>query len=372
MKAYILIFITSLFFCILSDFNYNKKKFIFSKMFLMITVIALCLLAAFRTEYVGRDIHNYLTLLFRDFSSGITLLEELKSTRASGIEPLFMLLVLIASKFKSLNVVFFFVQLAITLPIVIFAYNLKKTKNVSISFTIFIFLMTMYAYSFSMMRQSIAISLCLLSLFYFMNDERKKSYVLFIISFFFHRTSIIMIAIYMIYHFVFENERNRFLYLFLTICVCIGVGIFLPVLVSLLPAKYSMYLGANYETSFNFFSLFKKIIFFVPALFFTIGTEDKKSYNYKILLFSTFLFLMDIVFYLFGLRVPEISRMCLYFTDISYFIFLPILCTKIKPKMIGYALVTILMMFFWVHMTTGNNEADIYPYKSDIVPFLND
>lgn len=372
MKAYILTFLISLFLCFFSDMYFNNKQYRKSKFFLFLAMFTLCLIAAFRDEYVGRDIHNYLTLLFRDFSNGVSLLEEMKSTRASGIEPLFMLLVLFASKFNNLNIVFFFVQLAIVLPVFIFAYKNKKIKNVPITFTIFIFLMSMYAYSFSMMRQSISICICLLSLFYYMNDKKIKSYFLLIIAFLFHRTSVILVSIYLLYNFIFKNKKNRFLYLFITIIMCFIVGLILPKFVSLLPAKYSMYLGSNYETSFNLFSLMKKMFFLILSFFLLKGNMNIESLDYKMILFSIFLVIFDIAFYIFGLQVPEISRLCLYFTNIFYFIFLPILITKVKPRCIGYGSVVLLLFFFWFHMTTGNNEADIYPYRSDLIPFLND
>ena len=372
MKAYVLTFIICLLLCTISDMLFNKKKANLFKIFMSLAIIVLCLLAALRSEYVGRDVHNYLTMLFRDFSSGVSFIDELRSTRAGGIEPLFMLLVLIFSKFKSLNIVFFFVQLAIVLPIFIFSYHLKKDKGIPITLTIFVFLMTMYVYSFSMMRQSIAISIGLLSLYYYMNENKKISYLLFFIAFLFHRTSIIIIVMFISYNYVFKNKKNRVIYLFFTLIIGAMVGLFLPNIVSLLPGKYSLYLGSEYETSFNYFSLLKKMTFLIPAFFLINGTTNKNSEDNKMILFSLFLMIYDIMFYLFGLKVPEVSRICLYFTNISYFLFIPILIKRIKPKIVGELLITILLFFFWHHMTTGNNEADIYPDKSDVASFLND
>ena len=113
MKVYILTFTI----CLISDLLFNRGKIKLSKTFLVFAITLLCLLAAFRNKYVGRDIYNYLSMLFRDFTSGVSLIDELKSTRANGIEPLFMFLVLIFSKFNNLNVVFFFVQFAIVLHV---------------------------------------------------------------------------------------------------------------------------------------------------------------------------------------------------------------------------------------------------------------
>lgn len=372
MKAYIITFIICLLLCIVSDLFFNKKRFKMSKIFLLFSILVLCTLAALRSEYTGRDVHNYLTMLFRDFSSGISLFDEIKSVRAGGIEPLFMLLVLVFSKFNNLNIVFFFVQLAIVLPIFIFSYEYKKEKQVPITLTIFIFLMTMYVYSFSMMRQSIAIAIGLLTLFYYMKDKKKISYILLAISFLFHRTAIIVVVILFLYNCIFKNKLNKYMYLFIVLVIGLVVGLLLPYIVSLLPSKYSLYLGSQYETSFNYFSLLKKMTLFFSALLLTIGSIDKNSDENKLILFSLFIIIYDIMFYVFGLRVPEISRICLYFTNISYFIFIPILTNRIKPKIIGEVFVVALLFFLWHRMTTGNNEADIYPYRSDIAPYLND
>ena len=374
MKAYILTFILCTLFCYISDLFFSKKNHLMTKISMVISIFILCLLAALRSEYVGRDVHNYLTMLFRDFSNGISLIDELKSVRARGIEPLFMLLVLLTSKFHNLHLVFFFVELAVDMPIFILAYQLKMKNNIYITLTVFLFLMTMYAYSFSMMRQSIAIAIGMLALFYYTQSRKKTSLALLVVAFLFHRTAVIIILLLFTYGYILKtkNDKQLYLYVFITIVLGAFIGLLLPNLVSFLPDKYSIYLDPKYRTSFNFISLMKKMVFLLPTTLLISNYKDNNSEEKMMIWFSQFLIVFDIIFYLFGLRVPEISRICLYFSNYYYFILIPILVRRIKPKVLGVSMMIVLLFFMWHHMTTGNNQADIYPYKSDIIQFLNE
>ena len=371
MKAYIITIVLCMILCIISDVFMNKKKYKTTVVFMSFAVTALCLLAAFRSEYVGRDVHTYLTILFDDFSKGTSLIAEIQSTHAGGIEPLFMLLVYLTSGFGSLNVVFFFIQLAVTLPVFIYGYKTKKEDNVPISLTTFIFLMTMYVYSFSMMRQSIAISFCLLSLHYYKKKNNKISFLLLLIAFLFHRTALIMLLIMFLYRVSCSSKRNSALSAFIVLMVSVLAGALLRSIVSILPSKYSIYLGGSFDTSFNVASLFKKCIPLVISLIFSVKALLRNSGEKNLLLFSFFLAVYDILFYFFGLNVSEISRICLYFTDILYFTFAPIVIRKVRPIAISATLLVVMLSVFWVHMLVINNEADTYPYKSDVMPVLN-
>ena len=369
MKAYIVFFILSLIMTYFSDIAFKKNKRKLGKLFLLISLFLLCFLAGIRSEYVGRDVHNYLTYIYDDFINGNDFIFECFHSGAKNIEFLFILLVYISSFFKNIHFVFFFIQFTVCAPIYYYAYLNRKSK--SITFTIFIFLTTMYCYSLSMMRQSIAISFSLLATYYFMDNQYKKGLMMILIGFLFHRTALVSLIILLICKFIFNKNTNWFYLIFLLMFGC-SLFFILPTLLSIIPTKYSMYLSNSYVSSINYFSCIKKMIWFFVIMLILKVIKDKNSDNYKIMIFSLELCLFDIIFYLIGYRIPTVSRICLYFSNILYFILIPEISKYFKHKLMFKFVLCFILLFFWWHMTTGDNGADIYPYKSDIITIFNE
>ena len=369
MKAYILTFIVTILLALISDYLLKKGNIKTAKLFLFMSLLVPCFIAGVRNEYVGKDVHNYLSLLYRDFSNGASFLSEYKMYGLSGVEPLFMLLVYFPSKLSNFNIVFFIVELAVVLPVYYFAY--KQKDNIPIPLTIFIFLLTMYCYSLSMMRQSVAITICLLGTYYLVNNNFKKSFFSIILAFFFHRTAIIYLMVLILGYIIFKTKKNKVLYLFLLLGGAIIVSISAPIIISFLPSKYSNYLDARWESAVNVLSLIKKIIWIIPLLLCYVKiNESSDSSKKNTLLFCIFMVFFDIVFYLIGIKVPTVSRISLYFSNISLFFVIPEILKMFKQKCIITSLCCILLIFFWHHMII-NDDAGVYPYKSDVIQFLN-
>lgn len=368
MKAYIITIILSTFFAFLAETSFKKNNKKLALFFLIISGIIPCFIAGIRNEYVGRDIHNYLSYLY---DCSINKSNIVHVYNATHIEPLFIILVYLTSLFKNINIVFFFIQVAITLPIYYYAY--LNRKDISITFIVFIYFMSMYCYSLSMMRQSIAISLCLLSTYYYTNKNYKKGIFLNLIAFLFHRTAILGAVIYILSKNIFnENSISKNnLKLFLFIVISLLAIILSPKLISLLPSKYSRYLSSSYTSSVNILSIIKKIIWIFPMLLCIRDTVNRNNNDYKYIKFSFYLCIFDVLTYLIGIVAPSVSRISLYFSDILYFTLIPRISENIKPAVFINTILCSLLILFWWKTTTAPDEADVYPYKSDIVTILN-
>ena len=294
MKAYILNFIICMLLSFISDVMFKKNKKKIGIIFVILIVLVMSTIAGVRSETVGTDIHNYVTSLFKySYQLHVGIFDIYSKF---GVELGFTLLVFISSKFGDLNLVLFFIQIAVVLPIVLYSYKMKE--KVPISINIFIFLMTMYSYSFSMMRQSVAISIGLLSVYYFKNDDRKRGFLSIFIAYLFHRTSIILIVFYYLIKYVYYENKNSYFYLFIIMFLFFTLSILLPNLISLLPVKYSNYLDSRFVSSVNFYSMIKKIIWIIPVTICLLKTRISNLEMKNDLFFSMLLIVLDILTYL--------------------------------------------------------------------------
>ena len=231
--------------------------------------------------------------------------------------------------------------------------------------------MIMYSYSFSMMRQSIAISIGILSLYYFRNNCNKKGFLCILLAYSFHRTAIALIFIYLFVKNIFYFKKYNYL---LPVTFLSVVSLFLIIIIiSFLPLKYSIYINnANYITSFNILSFVKIAIWLLPIFFLINLIKNKDSIKFKDLKLSIILIIFSIVIYLIGIEVPTFSRLSLYFSDIASFIYIPYLVKCTNPKVISLISFSIILIFLWWHMITNDKSAQIYPYRSELVSFLNE
>lgn len=367
MKAYIINIILCLFFSIVSDAAYKKKKNKIGTFFLILVALTMSIISGLRSETVGTDIHNYVISLFKDFSmygNGIV-----SNYTKFGVEIGFTSLVFLFSKFNNINFVLFGIQLAIVIPLIIYCYKVKD--KIPIELNIFIFLMTMYCYSLSMMRQSIAITIGLLATVFFKNSENKKGFICIGIAYLFHRTSIIIFTMYFLAKNIYQKNKNSSLYLILMMFTTIALAVLSPKIIALLPVKYASYLGDRFTSSVNILSILKKIVWYVPILICINKTKNKDSELYKDMIFSGFLITMDLIVYLIGIKIPTVSRLSLYFSNIACFIYFPHIIRMFKPRIFSQILYIFVIIFMWWHMTTSDTSANIYPYESEIFPKLN-
>lgn len=66
-----------------------------------------------------------------------------------------------------------------------------------------------YVFSFSMMRQGVAVSICLFSLTYFLNNDFRKFFITILIAYFFHNSSVLMLLLVPIYF--MRNFKYKYL-----------------------------------------------------------------------------------------------------------------------------------------------------------------
>ena len=371
MKGYILCFIISLLFSYIGERYLKKEKKFIGISMLLLSILTVCALAGLRSSKVGTDVENYALNQFWLYNNEKRSFFYVINT--TGIEPLFSLLVLISTIFKDFHFTLFFIELACAMPIYIYAY--KNRKEESLTFIIFIFLITMYARSFNLMRQSIAISLIVLSTYYFKIKKYKKTFLIYLISIMFHYSAVICIAIYFIMHILmnYKNEENKNRWMALIIFLALILTVFMDKILELIPTKYSFYIDSQYAVnSLSILSVVKKLFWVVISLSVVFRIKNNKSLRNEQKVYLMFL-LLDLIMYFMSLKVSTFGRLGNYFLNISYFGLIPKIKYIFKQKLLANASIIIILVVFWYNMTVINNEADkTYPYASDVLDVLND
>lgn len=370
MRGYILCFAISLLFAYIGEKCLKRKKKLVGIIMLIFSLLTVSALAGLRSSNVGTDVENYpLNQYWLYYNEKMNFFSVIRKT---GIEPLFSLLVLISTIFENFHFTLFFIELACAIPIYIYAYKIRE--NNSIVFIIFIFLMTIYVMSFNLMRQSIAISLIILSTYYFKMKEYKKTFFIYIISVLFHYSAVVCIVIYFIMNIVinYKNENNKKNWMFLIFILAIALTLTMDKIIELIPTKYSFYINSQYAfSSFSMLSLLKKFFLIGISLLIIYRIKNnEKLMNEQKMYFI--LLILDLVTYFMSFKVSTFGRLGNYFLYVGYFGIIPKIKYIFKQKMLTNALVCIVLFTFWYKMFIIDYQVDdCYPYQSDVLEILN-
>lgn len=301
---YVSIIIATMIFTIAAENRKNNNKQFEYILFSVIAVIIPCIFAAFRGEAVGTDVRVYAKpayVLAKNMQS-IQLLWTQKVRYEFG----YMLMAYVSSHvFHSFNVMLFFTQLLIVLPIYILAFKVNEVipaRSIMLCFYSFFYLMT-----FNIMREGISVSLVLLSYYYFINKKWVKGGICVVIGLFFHSSAILGagLGLFVLILVEVKNKQTRAILVTLAvICVPLVLGNWKAIFNALisynvLPKKYSFYmryLVDSYLIGLNRAYFYKMVLrcsaFFGPYLLLNKSQDFMKSVLGRFIETGTFLGLL--------------------------------------------------------------------------------
>ena len=329
----------------------NKKN---SKILKFFSVIIPVLIGGLR-YFVGTDYTNYIDYYI---IYGPMPLSEYLSI--NGIfEILFYFIARISYLCTNQYYLLFFISNAI---IVIFAYlTVQKSKinNKHMMWLLFLFLY--FPMFFNAVRQGISIALTYYMIVLLLNNERKKSLFISLLSPLFHASGIITILMYFILLFiknrVKKNIRNIIIFSFLVL-------IFIPLAFNLL--SFTPYLNRylSYETmnidSNNYIFFLKFVILLILLLFYKgMQKVDTNSFFYY-LLFSG-----EVVLTLLGFISPFIKRVTLYFS-LGQILILPNLVDMGVNKFSNNSLKILIILYAIIYFVLAYyilGQSDIFPFE---------
>lgn len=364
-------------------FEENKKKK--GIILVVISCLIMSILAAIRSDAVGKDIAIYVKPVFV-WASNMSFLEYIK---IGDLEKGYLLFVFIITKiFKDYHVILFFIELIITSSIYYFAY--EERKKISMTMVIFIFLFMMYNDTFTMMRQYMALAFILISFIQLNKRNFIATIILFVLAVSMHVSSILTIIAYFIY--IFENNdkisnRNKslmnMLIIFFTFIITIAAKelvYFFTNIITILPGKLYYYFTTNYYNDVYSIStsiLLLKIIFLILTIVYTY-TSNRNNKEKNICKTAILYMFIDLSIFISSGNLASLMRLGYYFWYPAVLVMIPKMKNiKIKDanekitKYLIQTLIIILICSNWIFNFVIHNESGAtVPYKSEFIEIL--
>lgn len=355
----------------LTDFRFMKVR-----VFNLLSILVLCLLAGYRDESVGTDTAIYGESLFTWIHNN-SLADVIAMNSIISIELGYILLVYLVSRFTD-NVFwdYFMMEFVCTF----FTYRaldnnkIKKYKWLGV----FLYNTLFYSFSLNLMRQTMAMAIVLFAINYMFEDKIKMYFLTVMLAFLVHRTAVLGIPIYLMFVMTGMGKDSLFninslfkryrIVSSLIICVCSVGVVFLAkyiirIFVAFKPSYEQQLLGiGSYNPSIAFLLLMLAIV--LPLVFVRILNGNKEKYDFHLLM----LFVATIVWQLQGVAT-ELFRVSMYFWMIVL-ISIPKFISDIKNLYLKYGLILyyipLTSFYYWfVFVYRMTNET--YPYTSVIL-----
>lgn len=385
MKAYILCFILTILFTYLAEINFkrkNKKRAIFFSIFAIFIPTFIC---GVRTSEVGRDIGIYVSptlnlALKYDFNAYIN------SYLTNLAETGFLIFVYMVSKLTSnLNVLLFLIQLVPCASVFIFAYYYRE--KIPMWFVMTTYLLTWYLRSYTMMRQSIAVGIILLSIIAFEKKKKIATIGLFLLACTFHKSAIISIGLYLVIWICNTQKmvkRTKIIIIILLFFVMsIVLYMYEPILnlltydLKLLPERFVSYLDSKYvndELQVSITETLFRIIFIILGIIYLLMQSKKGKTDSDFTKFFIF-FIISMGPYIISFKIINAERMNYYYYYPALLYIVPSLTKIFKKdklnKNISSLILIAILFAFWFYKYPINKNCDTYPYKTEIIKFLN-
>lgn len=384
MKGYLLCFILTIVFTYFAEINFKKEKKGFAIIFSIIAIFIPTFICGIRSSDVGRDIEIYVSPLLN--STKIMNFSEYINFNIKYFELGYVFYVYIISKINSgLNFLLFFIQLIPCAATFIFAYNYRK--QIPMWFVMTTYLLTWYLRSYTMMRQSIAVAFILLSIITFEKKQKFKTLVLFILAVLFHKSTFVAVGLYFIIFLIdtkaINNKSKFIIMMIMSIVVSIALCFYEDLIYLLydwgiVPTRYIDYFSnadfANETIQVSFSETLFRFVFLALGLNYCMILNKNNEKNNTFLKYFVF-YLLSMGPYIISFKIINAERMNYYYYYPALLYIVPESVKIVKKDMLNKAIMTCLIVsilfVFWFFKYPIKNSCDTYPYKTDILRFLN-
>lgn len=296
----------------------EKYKFIL----FFVLIIFLSIFAGFRTNTPDTNayINNYLSLS-----------NEFQNSYKESISTRYELGFIIYMKFfKNLNLGYrSFLMFTSFFTLCIFGLFIYKYSLYPFSSLLLLYNFLFLPIFMAQMRASLALSLGLISLHFFLNSKLVKSFIILLFASLFHMSILMFFFLYLMYY-VYKKIKNKKIF-FISIFLILIIIYFLPINIlndfilqifsknSLIYLKMNFYLSSSYLEGIDKFSLLLFMDIFILLLIY-IKKDQLKNYLYYEIFIVMLLF--NIFFNALSLKIGIVQRIADLFL-ISKIIFYP-------------------------------------------------
>ena len=350
--------------------RFKRIRIQISYVYFAISVLIVSALAGMRGYSIGTDIQVYGNSLFA-YARTVTLVDFIR--KLPNIEPLYLALVDFSALFSSeAHILYFFTGLVIYSFIMCGIVAHGKTIPITLSWVGFLLLL--YGDTYNAMRQCLGIAIAFWGFHFFKNKQYLRLILSLAVAYFFHNSSIIMIAIIGIYYILQLNNRMwiKVLMIIGTIGVVYYFNDLLSTFVNIGTLNSKM---MRYQIEENSGISVPAILIRLPFLFAILLQRNRFANNYnrswRLLPlknmaeadFYIILLLLEIFTVELSAFVASLYRISLYFVPFRFLSYARIVSEKKKKNRTVYLIVLIIylaIIFIYQNVIKGNNE--IYPY----------
>lgn len=342
--------IFNIIFIMLAIISLNNKN---KKLFLLICFILL-IMSCFREKHIGVDSISYYEYgeILEKMSFNQVLINNIWVEK--GYSFYSKLIMILGEPY--------FILLITSLITLIIIYRFCYIYSANYIYSLFLFQGLMYYYdTMNILRQYLAVSICLLAYRSLLTNNKVKFAIMIIIAYFFHKTSIIFLLLYIIKDIKLTKKRIKII-IILVLVIYLSISKLLTIVTTIFPF-YRNYLELEHYNDFNLGNR----IFFIKDLilgFWLYSLEFFKTREERI---QMWIVILATTISFFSIKLGILLRMQLYFS-IFYIVIIPnaIYSQKsklsvVKLKIIGIILIILYhSLFFWLK----KEWYLVYPYKS--------
>lgn len=352
--------------------------------FIIIALLIPCILAGIRAIDIGTDVKVYLYPMYKSALLSESYTSFLKVTihglrKAGDYEAGFTFLVYIITKiFKNIHAVMFVIELLIILPVYFGIRKIKEMRGLEwLGILVYYFLF--YHTGLNAMRQYIGVSIAFYGMCSILAKEKGrwiKYAITFIVSYLFHRSSILSISLVVIYLLLYRNKKkDKYIKIYryrLSVNVILTILIFGLGLYALFNLK-SLNKFLNSYDELERYTLYTKdftifdynVIRILPMLIILIILikDFTKKYNNSLFYIITFL----LSYLVFG-QLSNVSNNAGRISDI-YAIFIVILYPLLintpknkNNKLLCFCYIMMYIFAYWFYMYIFRGFNQTYPF----------
>lgn len=363
--------------------NKVNNKFL-KKILIFFALLLPCVLAGIRHHSIGTDVDVYVSQLFNKALYSNSWSEYYNSRwwfswhfiYVSDYEIGFSFLIYLVTKiFSNFQIVLFFIELFIILPIYCSIKNIGNLKDKEY-IVFFVFYMLFFNLSLNAMRQFISLSYVFLAFSFLINKRKFKYFFYVFVAFLFHKSSIMALLVFIIYEIINNkslknifivigekkysfNKLISFFLVFIALFLMLNSNYLVNFIQMIGLDKYSGYISGNVSMSIS------KFIKVLPIFFLFIVHFKKMKIKYSESSFLFVLLVLKIIISNFS-SVNTFGERISYIFDIFLMVTIPYLCTLYNSKkdnVTKILLISYLVFYWWFYYVYGGNSETI-PFKT--------
>lgn len=336
-----------------------------------LSVFSVSLLAGLRSEHIGTDVLVYGNTVFYNMTNSTGIISYYSNAMdIFRLEPFYLFINYIVSRFTSDYWVFYFVLSFITNGCFYVSIHIIKDK-IYPSLSWLVYLLFFYSHTLNIMRQSLATALMILAITLLIENKMKFSIPFLLLSLLSHySTGVVALGLFFVF-FVFKKSQNPFKILVfllgISLIVVLGIKPISKLLLNLniLPQRYSIYFTGERGVGFSLNAFVLKLPL-ILYLFQKIKKIRKEDY---VFFFFFLMLLFDFFFY--QLRIVNIvfSRLSFYFGVFQIFAFSYLIknyVLSIRERKYATIIYISFLTFIWCYQIIYSGVNEIYPYSSII------